>query len=79
MNDRCGHFREVGVVFDIFVPRNKRNGESMDFAFARHKIEWVVVRAIKLLQGRLIGGRNIQMAKYDRSNGNRSRASVSFR
>lgn len=50
------------------------------FAFVRYKTEWDVVKAIKLSQGRLIGGRNIniQMAKYDRGNGTNSKSNGSL-
>lgn len=31
------HFREAGIVFGVFVPRNKQNGVSSGFAFIRYK------------------------------------------
>lgn len=58
--DHFGHFREVGVVFDVFIP-------TRGFGFVRYKTEWDARRAINLLNGRLIGGKKIsvQMAKYE--------------
>lgn len=66
--DLFGHFRGAGVVFDVFVLRNKVTGSSRGFAFVCYKIEWDEKRAISFLNGRLIGGKKIfvHMAKNDK-------------
>lgn len=56
-NDLFAHFREVGTVFDVFVPKNKSTGQIRGFAFVRCKIEWNARKAIKMLNRRNIRGR----------------------
>lgn len=59
--------REVGLVFDVFIPRDHQNGSLRGFAFVRFKTEWVANKAMQKLNGCLIGGRKIQiqMAQND--------------
>lgn len=59
--DLYGHFREAGLVFDVFIPRNKHSGDSRGFGFVRYKIEWDVKKAINILNVHLIGGRKISV------------------
>lgn len=39
-------FREVGFVFDVFVPKNKANGKSKGFGFLRFKTEQMLERQL---------------------------------
>ena len=59
-------FREVGQVFDVFLPKDRLNGRGRGFGFVRFKTEWHANRAIRSLNGRMVGGRRIgvQKAKY---------------
>lgn len=54
------------------MPNNKSTGRIRGFAFAHFKTECDTRRAIKMLNGRNIGGKQIsvQMAKYDNRNSN---------
>lgn len=67
-NDLFGRFCEAGVVFDVFIPRNKVNGSFRGFAFVHYKIEWDAKHAISFLNGCLIGGKKISanMANCDK-------------
>ncbi|ERN01032.1 serine/arginine-rich splicing factor SC35 [Amborella trichopoda] len=58
--DRCGK------VVDIFIPRDKRTGESRGFAFVRYKYADEAQMAVERLDGRNVDGRDImvQFAKY---------------
>eukprot|EP00252_Welwitschia_mirabilis_P023016 TRINITY_DN639_c0_g1_i5.p2 TRINITY_DN639_c0_g1~~TRINITY_DN639_c0_g1_i5.p2 ORF type:complete len:102 (+),score=27.03 TRINITY_DN639_c0_g1_i5:253-558(+) len=59
-------FDRYGKVVDIFIPRDKRTGESRGFAFVRYKYADEAQEAIDRLDGRNVDGRNImvQFAKY---------------
>uniref|UniRef100_A0A0D9VUR3 RRM domain-containing protein n=1 Tax=Leersia perrieri TaxID=77586 RepID=A0A0D9VUR3_9ORYZ len=58
--DRCGR------VVDIYIPRDRRTGDSRGFAFVRYKYEDEAQKAVDKLDGRPVDGRNImvQFAKY---------------
>lgn len=72
-------FREVGFVFDVFVPRHKSNGVSRGFGFVHFKTEWDARKAISLFHGRVGGGNciSVQMAEFDNRNSGGSRVQLS--
>ncbi|XP_004303347.1 PREDICTED: serine/arginine-rich splicing factor SC35-like isoform X2 [Fragaria vesca subsp. vesca] len=59
-------FDKYGKVVDIFIPRDRRTGESRGFAFVRYKYADEAQKAVERLDGRVVGGREItvQFAKY---------------
>ncbi|KAI7740158.1 hypothetical protein M8C21_009390 [Ambrosia artemisiifolia] len=59
-------FDKYGKVIDIFIPKDRRTGESRGFAFARYKYEDEAQKAVDRLDGREVDGREItvQFAKY---------------
>ncbi|GBG82320.1 hypothetical protein CBR_g34604 [Chara braunii] len=63
-------FQKYGKVVDIFIPRDRRTGDSRGFAFVRYKHADEAFKAIDRLDGRVVDGREIvvQYAKYGRNN-----------
>ncbi|KAH7296895.1 hypothetical protein KP509_26G043800 [Ceratopteris richardii] len=61
-------FDRYGKVVDVFIPRDRRSGDSRGFAFVRYKHSKEAQKAIEHLDGRNVDGRNIsvQFAKYGR-------------
>ncbi|PKA49099.1 Serine/arginine-rich splicing factor 33 [Apostasia shenzhenica] len=59
-------FDKYGKVVDIFIPRDRRTGESRGFAFVRYKYADEAQKAVDKLDGRNVDGREImvQFAKY---------------
>ncbi|KAL2937280.1 Serine/arginine-rich splicing factor SC35 [Bienertia sinuspersici] len=59
-------FDKYGKVVDIFIPRDRRTGESRGFAFVRYKYADEAQKAVDRLDGRMVDGREIavQFAKY---------------
>ncbi|OIW17036.1 hypothetical protein TanjilG_13855 [Lupinus angustifolius] len=59
-------FDKYGKVVDIFIPRDRRTGESRGFAFVRYKYGDEASKAVDRLDGRMVDGREItvQFAKY---------------
>ncbi|KAA8545603.1 hypothetical protein F0562_020387 [Nyssa sinensis] len=59
-------FDRYGKVVDIFIPRDRRTGDSRGFAFVRYKYAEEAQRAVDRLDGRVVDGREItvQFAKY---------------
>ncbi|KAJ0988611.1 hypothetical protein J5N97_006967 [Dioscorea zingiberensis] len=59
-------FDRYGKVVDVFIPRDRRTGESRGFAFVRYKYADEAQKAVERLDGRNVDGRNImvQFAKY---------------
>ncbi|KAK1554582.1 hypothetical protein Q3G72_014266 [Acer saccharum] len=59
-------FDKYGKVVDVFIPRNRRTGESRGFAFVRYKYADEAQKAVEKLDGRVVDGREImvQFAKY---------------
>lgn len=59
-------FDKYGKVVDIFIPRDRRTGESRGFAFVRYKYADEAQKAVDKLDGRVVDGREItvQFAKY---------------
>lgn len=59
-------FDKYGKVVDIFIPRDRRTGESRGFAFVRYKYADEAQEAVDKLDGRTVDGREItvQFAKY---------------
>ncbi|KAL3814414.1 hypothetical protein ACJIZ3_015682 [Penstemon smallii] len=59
-------FDKYGKVVDIFIPRDRRTGESRGFAFVRYKYQDEAQKAVDKLDGRVVDGREIavQFAKY---------------
>ncbi|XP_048134781.1 serine/arginine-rich splicing factor SC35-like isoform X1 [Rhodamnia argentea] len=59
-------FDKYGKVVDIFIPRDRRTGESRGFAFVRYKYADEAQKAVEKLDGRVVDGREItvQFAKY---------------
>ncbi|CAN6586620.1 unnamed protein product [Malus baccata var. baccata] len=59
-------FDKYGKVVDVFVPRDRRTGESRGFAFVRYKYADEAQKAVERLDGRVVDGREItvQFAKY---------------
>ncbi|KAI3445730.1 hypothetical protein Pfo_002395 [Paulownia fortunei] len=59
-------FEKYGKVVDIFIPRDRRTGESRDFAFVRYMYKDEAQKAVDRLDGRVVDGREIavRFAKY---------------
>ncbi|KAJ8466497.1 hypothetical protein OPV22_029049 [Ensete ventricosum] len=59
-------FDRYGKVVDVFIPRDRRSGESRGFAFVRYKYADEAQKAVERLDGKNVDGRNImvQFAKY---------------
>ncbi|KAA8536465.1 hypothetical protein F0562_028943 [Nyssa sinensis] len=59
-------FDKYGKVVDIFIPRDRRTGDSRGFAFVRYKYADEAQKAVDRLDGRAVDGREItvQFAKY---------------
>ncbi|XP_026663903.1 serine/arginine-rich splicing factor SC35 [Phoenix dactylifera] len=59
-------FDRYGKVVDVFIPRDRRSGDSRGFAFVRYKYADEAQKAVERLDGRNVDGRNImvQFAKY---------------
>ncbi|XP_022131916.1 serine/arginine-rich splicing factor SC35-like [Momordica charantia] len=59
-------FDKYGKVVDVFIPRDRRTGDSRGFAFVRYKYADEAQKAIDKLDGRMLDGREImvQFAKY---------------
>ncbi|KAL9357386.1 hypothetical protein Peur_050639 [Populus x canadensis] len=59
-------FDKYGKVVDVFIPRDRRTGESRGFAFVRYKYAEEAQKAVNRLDGRVVDGREImvQFAKY---------------
>ncbi|KAE9595568.1 hypothetical protein Lal_00031066 [Lupinus albus] len=59
-------FDKYGKVVDIFIPKDRRTGESRGFAFVRYKYADEASKAVDRLDGRMVDGREItvQFAKY---------------
>ncbi|KAL9258443.1 Serine/arginine-rich splicing factor SC35-like protein [Drosera capensis] len=59
-------FDKYGKVVDVFIPRDRRTGESRGFAFVRYKYQDEAQKAVDKLDGKLVDGREImvQFAKY---------------
>ncbi|KAJ4701326.1 serine/arginine-rich splicing factor SC35-like [Melia azedarach] len=59
-------FEKYGKVVDVFIPRDRRSGDSRGFAFVRYKYADEAQKAVEKLDGRVVDGREImvQFAKY---------------
>nr|XP_034890433.1 serine/arginine-rich splicing factor SC35-like isoform X3 [Populus alba] len=59
-------FDKYGKVVDVFIPRDRRTGESRGFAFVRYKYAEEARKAVDRLDGRVVDGREImvQFAKF---------------
>ncbi|KZV34433.1 hypothetical protein F511_23407 [Dorcoceras hygrometricum] len=59
-------FDKYGKVVDVFIPRDRRSGDSRGFAFVRYKHQDEAAKAVEKLDGRVVDGREImvQFAKY---------------
>ncbi|KAK1417617.1 hypothetical protein QVD17_26747 [Tagetes erecta] len=59
-------FDRYGKVVDIFIPKDRRTGDSRGFAFVRYKYSDEAQKAVDRLDGREVDGREItvQFAKY---------------
>jgi len=59
-------FDRYGKVVDIFIPRDRRTGDSRGFAFVRYKYADEAQKAVERLDGKNVDGRYImvQFAKY---------------
>ncbi|XP_027148496.1 serine/arginine-rich splicing factor SC35-like isoform X2 [Coffea eugenioides] len=59
-------FDKYGKVVDVFIPRDRRTGDSRGFAFVRYKYQDEAQKAVEKLDGRVVDGREImvQFAKY---------------
>ncbi|CAM8983339.1 unnamed protein product [Rhodiola kirilowii] len=65
-DDLYPRFDKYGKVVDVFIPRDRRTGESRGFAFVRYKFADEAQKAVERLDGRTVDGREImvQFAKY---------------
>ncbi|KAF5448504.1 hypothetical protein F2P56_029032 [Juglans regia] len=65
-DDLFPYFDKYGKVVDIFIPRNRRTGDSRGFAFVRYKYADEAQKAVDRLDGKVVDGREItvQFAKY---------------
>nr|XP_043607264.1 serine/arginine-rich splicing factor SC35-like [Erigeron canadensis]XP_043607265.1 serine/arginine-rich splicing factor SC35-like [Erigeron canadensis] len=59
-------FDKYGKVVDVFIPRDRRTGDSRGFAFVRYKYADEAQMAVEKLDGRVVDGREmmVQFAKY---------------
>ncbi|KAJ8541390.1 hypothetical protein K7X08_002206 [Anisodus acutangulus] len=59
-------FDKYGKVVDVFIPRDRRTGDSRGFAFVRYKYQDEAQKAVEKLDGRVVDGREIMVrfAKY---------------
>ncbi|KAD3338671.1 hypothetical protein E3N88_34192 [Mikania micrantha] len=59
-------FDKYGKVVDVFIPRDRRTGDSRGFAFVRYKYADEAQKAVDKLDGEVVDGREImvQFAKY---------------
>ncbi|KAL6527257.1 hypothetical protein OROGR_016347 [Orobanche gracilis] len=59
-------FDKYGKVVDVFIPRDRRTGDSRGFAFVRYRYQDEAQKAVEKLDGRLVDGREmtVQFAKY---------------
>ncbi|KAE8721799.1 Serine/arginine-rich splicing factor 2 [Hibiscus syriacus] len=59
-------FDKYGKVVDIFIPKDRRTGDSRGFAFVRYKYADEAQKAVDRLDGTVVDGREItvQFAKY---------------
>ncbi|PPS02351.1 hypothetical protein GOBAR_AA18297 [Gossypium barbadense] len=59
-------FDKYGKVVDIFIPKDRRTGDSRGFAFVRYKYADEAQKAVDRLDGRVVDDREItvQFAKY---------------
>ncbi|KAL0368825.1 UNVERIFIED_CONTAM: Serine/arginine-rich splicing factor SC35 [Sesamum calycinum] len=59
-------FDKYGKVVDVFIPRDRRTGDSRGFAFVRYKYQDEAQKAVEKLDGKVVDGREImvQFAKY---------------
>uniref|UniRef100_A0A7N0VAH6 RRM domain-containing protein n=1 Tax=Kalanchoe fedtschenkoi TaxID=63787 RepID=A0A7N0VAH6_KALFE len=59
-------FERYGKVVDVFIPKDRRTGDSRGFAFVRYKYADEAQKAVERLDGRTVYGREImvQFAKY---------------
>ncbi|KAL0718422.1 hypothetical protein Bca4012_067744 [Brassica carinata] len=59
-------FAKYGKVVDVFIPRDRRTGDSRGFAFVRFKYKDEAHKAVERLDGRVVDGREmtVQFAKY---------------
>uniref|UniRef100_A0A2N9IUQ5 RRM domain-containing protein n=1 Tax=Fagus sylvatica TaxID=28930 RepID=A0A2N9IUQ5_FAGSY len=65
-DDLFPYFDKYGKVVDIFIPRNRKTGDSRGFAFVRYKYADEAQKAVDRLDGKVVDGREItvQFAKY---------------
>ncbi|KAF5950820.1 hypothetical protein HYC85_012813 [Camellia sinensis] len=59
-------FKKYGKVVVVFIPRDRRTGDSRGFAFVWYKYADEAQKAVDKLDGRVVDGREImvQFAKY---------------
>ncbi|KAJ3700096.1 hypothetical protein LUZ61_003801 [Rhynchospora tenuis] len=59
-------FDRYGEVVDIYIPRNRRTGDSRGFGFVRYKCFEDAQKAVDRLDGKMVDGRAmmVQFAKY---------------
>ncbi|KAJ4793623.1 hypothetical protein LUZ62_044869 [Rhynchospora pubera] len=59
-------FDRYGEVVDIYIPRNRRTGDSRGFGFVRYKYFEDAQKAVDRLDGKMVDGRAmmVQFAKY---------------
>ncbi|KAJ0714397.1 putative RNA recognition motif domain, nucleotide-binding alpha-beta plait domain superfamily [Helianthus annuus] len=55
-----------GKFVDVFIPKDRRTGDSRGYAFVRYKYADETQKAVDKLDGRVVNGREImvQFAKY---------------
>ncbi|KAI5063569.1 hypothetical protein GOP47_0022116 [Adiantum capillus-veneris] len=73
-------FDRYGKVVDVFIPRDRRTGDSRGFAFVRYKHAEEAQKAIERLDGKVVDGREImvQFAKYGPNAESIDRGRISF-
>ncbi|XP_028945671.1 serine/arginine-rich splicing factor SC35-like [Malus domestica] len=59
-------FDKYGKVVDVFIPRDRRTGDSRGFAFVRYKYKDKAHKAVEKLDGKVVDGKEImvQFALY---------------
>ena len=56
-------FREIGQVFNVFSPKDRLDGRGKGFGFVQFKTEWDANKAIRSLNGPMVGAGRIGVQK----------------
>ncbi|CAN6706931.1 unnamed protein product [Malus baccata var. baccata] len=54
-------FDKYGKVVDVFIPRDRRTGDSRGFDFVRYKYQDEAHKTVEMFDGRVVDGREIMV------------------